>query len=95
MNFEWDSEKDAANQRKHGVAFDEASTVFGDPLALTIDDPDHSVNEQRFLTTGYSTSQRLIIVAHTDREGRVRIISAREVAAAERRTYEEGDEKPR
>lgn len=94
MDFEWDPDKDAENQRKHSVAFDEASTVFGDPLAWTIQDPDHSADEARFLTTGYSTSQRLIIVAHTDREGRVRLISARQVTAAERRTYEEGDEKP-
>jgi uncharacterized DUF497 family protein len=94
MDFEWDPDKDAENQRKHAVAFDEASTVFGDPLGWTIDDPGHSTDEHRFLTTGSSTSQRIIIVAHTDREGRVRIISAREVTAAERRTYEEGDEKP-
>lgn len=94
MDFEWDPDKDAENQRKHGVAFDEASTVFGDPFAWTIDDPDHSADENRFLTTGYSASQRLLIVAHTDREGRVRIINARDVTAAERRTYEEDDEKP-
>lgn len=95
MDFEWDPDKDAENQRKHGVAFDEASTVFGDPLAWTITDPDHSADEERFLTTGNSASQRMLIVAHTDRESRVRIISARDVTAAERRTYEEGDEKPR
>ena len=94
MDFEWDPEKDEANQRKHGVSFDEASTVFGDPLAWTIDDPDHSADEARFLTTGLS-SQRLIIVAHTDREGRTRLINAREVTAAERRTYEEGDQERR
>jgi uncharacterized protein len=92
MDFEWDPAKDAENQRKHGVAFDEASTVFGDPLAWTIDDPDHSAGERRFLTTGLSSSQRVLIVAHTDRNSRVRIISAREVTAAERRTYEQGDE---
>lgn len=95
MDFEWDPDKDVVNQRKHGVTLDEASTVLGDPLALTIDDPDHSVDEQRFLTTGISTSQRLIIVAHTDREDRIRIISAREVTAGERRTYEEHHGEPR
>ena len=68
MEFEWDPEKDAANQQKHGISFSEASTVFGDSLALTILDPDHSLDEQRFLTTGYSSQNRLIIVAHTDRE---------------------------
>jgi hypothetical protein len=71
------------------VSFDEGSTVFGDPFAITIDDPDHSSDESRMLTTGYSSRQRLIIVAHTDRDERIRIISAREVTAAERRHYEE------
>jgi uncharacterized DUF497 family protein len=95
MDFEWDPEKDEANQRKHGVSFDEASTVFGDPLALTIIDPDHSEHEQRFLTTGTSARQRLIIVAHTDRADRIRLIGARAVSAAERRTYERGNEERR
>jgi uncharacterized DUF497 family protein len=66
-----------------------ASTVFGDPLAITIDDPDHSADENRMLTTGHSDRQRLLIVAHTDRDERIRIISAREVTAAERRDYAE------
>lgn len=90
MNFEWDPEKDAANQQKHGIGFQEASTVFGDPLAWTIADPDHSTEEQRFLTIGYSSRQQLIIVAHTDREERIRIISARSATASEHRTYELG-----
>jgi uncharacterized DUF497 family protein len=89
MEFEWDAEKDHLNQDKHGVSFDEASTVFGDPFALTIDDPDHSVEENQFLTTGYSERQRLLIVAHVDRDERIRIINARDVTATERRTYEE------
>jgi uncharacterized DUF497 family protein len=63
--------------------------VFGDPFAITINDPDHSSDENRMLTTGYSNHQRLIIVAHTDRDERIRIISAREVTASERRDYEE------
>jgi uncharacterized DUF497 family protein len=67
VEFEWDSEKDAANIEKHGVSFEEASTVFGDPFALTIDDPDHSWDEKPFLTTGYSAERRLIIVGHVDR----------------------------
>ena len=92
MQFEWDPEKDKQNQAKHGVSFAEASTVFGDPFALTIDDPDHSVAENRFLTTGYSNRQRLIIVAHTDRDHGIRLISARNVTATERNVYEE---KPR
>ena len=85
MQFEWHPEKDQQNQAKHGVAFEEASTVFGDPFALTINDPDHSDEER----TGCSNRQRLVIVAHTDRDERVRLMNAREVSAAERRVYEE------
>ncbi len=90
MQFEWDPAKDRQNQARHGVPFAEAETVFGDPLAWTIEDPDHSIEESRFLTTGLSTEQRLIIVSHAERGDRIRIISAREVTAAERRVYEEG-----
>ncbi len=89
MQFEWDPDKDQQNQAKHGVSFVEASTVFGDPFALTIDDPDHSVAENRFLTTGYSNHQRLIVVAHTDRDDGIRLINARNVTATERNVYEE------
>ena len=92
MEFEWNPRKDQHDQAKHGVSFDEAATVFGDPLAITIRDPDHSVDEYRILTTGYSNRQRLIIVAHTDRDDRIRIITAREVTAAERRDYAEEPE---
>ena len=89
MQFEWDPEKDKQNQTKHGVSFDEGATVFGDPFGITINDPDHSADEYRLLTTGHSNRQRLVIVAHTDRNERIRIISAREVTTAERRIYEE------
>ena len=88
MQFEWDPNKDAENRKKHGLSFDEASTVFGDPLALTIEDPDHSLDEVRFLTIGISKSQALIVVAHTEREGVIRIISAREPSRQERKQYE-------
>jgi uncharacterized protein len=91
VQFEWDSEKARANVVKHGVSFHEALTVFGDPLAVTISDPDHSYDEQRYLTTGFSARSRAIIVAHTERHGRVRIISAREVTARERKHYESGE----
>jgi uncharacterized protein len=91
VECDWDPEKARKNLANHGVAFDEASTVFGDPLAITIDDPDHSQDEQRFPTTGLSSRQRLIIVAHTDRQGRVRIITAREVTMRERTQYESGE----
>ena len=84
-----DPQKDLENLANHGVSFDDASTVFGDPFAITIDDPDHSSDEDRMLTTGYSNRQRLIIVAHTDRDQRIRIISARDVTAAERHDYAE------
>ena len=81
----------SGNLAKHGVSFNEASTVFGDPLAVTIDDPDHSHDEQRYLTTGFSQHHRLILVAHSEREGRFRIISARDVTASERTHYESGE----
>jgi len=88
LRFEWDPEKARINLSKHRVLFDEASTVFGDPLALTIDDPDHSHVERRFLTTGFSAKGRLIIVAHTLTEGTIRIINARPVSRNERKQYE-------
>jgi uncharacterized DUF497 family protein len=91
VQFEWHPEKARKNLEKHGISFDEAATVFGDSLAVTIGDPDHSQDERRFLTTGLSRRQRLIIVAHTDRDDRVRIFSAREVTPAERKQYESGE----
>lgn len=88
MEFEWDPGKAAANAKNHGVEFSEAMTVFGDPLELTIADPDHSEGEQRFLSMGSSTAGRLLVVAFTERAGRTRIISAREASAQERKHYE-------
>jgi uncharacterized DUF497 family protein len=88
VEFEWDSAKAEANAKKHGVSFAEASTVFGDPLEVTIPDPDHSEGEARFLSLGLSVESRLLVVAYTEREGRVRIIHAREADPKERRTYE-------
>jgi uncharacterized DUF497 family protein len=90
VRFEWDPAKAATNFEKHSVSFQEAATVFADPLSLTFDDPDHSSYEQRYLTAGLSTRGRHLIVAHTDRGGRIRIISAREVTRRERKLYEEG-----
>jgi len=87
MQFEWDPEKAALNFAKHGVSFDEASTVFGDPMAGTIGDPVHSENEDRFITIGRSTQDRVVVVVHTDRQGTIRIISARRATRRERRTY--------
>ena len=91
MQFEWSAEKAQRNFIKHGVSFDEATSVFSDPLAVTIQDPDHSDQEERFLTTGLSKHRRLIILAHTHREGRIRIINAREVTPRERSQYESGE----
>ena len=88
--FEWDDRKAHSNVAKHGVSFEESATVFGDPLAVTIHDPGHSENEQRFLTIGHSATKRLLVVAHTDRENRIRIISARRAIRSERKIYEEG-----
>ena len=90
MEFEWDPAKAKANLKKHGVSFHEASTIFGDPLALTFNDPDHSTGEHRFLTFGYSRISRLLVVSHTDRHGKTRIIGARKATKQERGTYEEG-----
>jgi uncharacterized DUF497 family protein len=87
--FEWDPGKDSANRRKHGVGFAEASTVFGDPLSATIPDPDHAGDEERFVIAGMSSQRSLLIVVHTVREERIRLISARPATKYERRKYEE------
>ena len=89
IEFEWDTKKAKANLVKHGVGFAEAATVFRDPLSITIFDPDHSKDEDRYITVGKSARGRAVIVAHTDRADRTRIISARELTRAERREYEE------
>ena len=91
MRFEWDPEKAAANLIKHGVSFEEASTVFGDRLATTVIDPDHSVDEERLLTTGLSNKGRLLIVWHTDQGEVIRIIGTRQATPKERRIYESGE----
>jgi len=89
VDFEWDPRKAVANLRKHRVSFAEATTVFGDPLGVTIPDPDHSYAEDRRIIVGRSIRGRLLIVAHTDRDDRIRIISARELTRSEREAYEE------
>ena len=89
MEFEWDSAKATANLRKHGVSFVEASSVFLDLLAITIFDPEHSHEEDRYITVGVSAAARILMVAHTDRGNRVRIINARELTRTERRDYED------
>lgn len=90
MEFEWDTRKAAANLKKHGVSFQEAATVFGDPMAITYPDPDHSESENRSITFGMSRNRRLLVVAHTERGVKIRIITARLMAKHERKIYEEG-----
>ena len=91
MDFEWDEDKARSNEAKHGVPFAEAVSVFGDPLAVTFDDPLNSADEVRFLTIGLSTAGRVLIVSHTDRGEATRIISARVASRGERKGYEDGD----
>jgi len=90
VRFEWDPRKAAKNLKKHGVTFQEAATVFGDALAVTFQDPDHSEDEERHLTFGLSLQKRLVVVSHTRRGDRTRIINARLMDRKERVIYEEG-----
>ncbi len=86
--FEWDENKAAENLKKHKVSFDEAKTVFGDPLSLTIHDPDHSLEEARFIDIGQSLQGKLLVVVYTERENKIRIISVRKATSAEKEYYE-------
>lgn len=89
LTFEWDQKKAESNLRKHGVSFEEASTVFGDTLSRTIYDPSHSsFREQRFVTIGLSGRNQLLVVVHCDQGKKIRIISARRATRRERRNYE-------
>jgi hypothetical protein len=89
-HFVWDGAKADANRSNHGVSFDEASSVFSDPLSLTVPDPEHSETEERSITIGMSQRRRLVVVVHTDRGAAIRIISARLSSRAEMRDYEDG-----
>ena len=89
LSFEFDPDKAAANLKKHGVSFDEAATVFNDPLSSTLPDDQHSNDENRFITVGMSIKQRLLFVVYTETDSRVRLIGARLVTAAEREQYEQ------
>ena len=90
MIYEWDPVKAERNRGKHGVSFDEASTVFRDPFAITFDDPDNSLDERRFITIGVSIRQRILFIAHVDRRvDRVRLISARRARPSEAHAYQE------
>ena len=89
MRFSWNQKKAASNLNKHGISFEEAATVFGDPLSDTFPNLDHSLEEQRFIIIGASESGKILVVAHTDDGELVRIISAREATTGERKSYEE------
>ena len=90
MRIEWDPRKARSNLRKHRVSFEEAATALSDPMAATGADPDHSITEERYVTFGVSERGRLLVVAHTDEEETIRIISARIASEGERELYEEG-----
>ena len=89
MQFEWDEEKAEANLKKHEVSFEEAQTVFADPLFLIFADPDHSIEENRFIIMGESTENKLLVVSFVERPPVTRLISARKATRAERKNYEE------
>lgn len=89
LQFEWDLKKAEENLRDHGVSFEEALTVFRDPLARIIDDPDHSADERREIIIGHSDKPRLLLVSFTERSPKIRIISARSATKRERRDYEQ------
>jgi uncharacterized DUF497 family protein len=89
LTFEWDEEKAKANLRKHKVSFDEAIAVFSDPFSITILDPDHSLDEQRYIDIGISDKGRVLVVVYTERGVNMRIISCRKATPAERRLYYE------
>jgi uncharacterized DUF497 family protein len=89
LQFSWDPDKASANERKHGVAFSEAVTAFSDPLSITVPDPYHSRTEERFVLVGTTDRSRLVVVAHTVRGERIRLISARTATRREQRAYEE------
>jgi len=90
VEFEWDSKKAETNKRKHKVIFHEGASVFGDPLAITFTDPDHSEDEERYITFGLSIQRRLLGVSHAGRGNKTRIISVRRMSRKERKIYEEG-----
>jgi uncharacterized protein len=92
LTFEWDLRKARSNLAKHGVGFEEAATIFGDPLSLTIPDPEHSLTEKRYITMGRAFNAKLLVVVHTDRGDNIRIISARGASRREGKSYEENIE---
>jgi uncharacterized DUF497 family protein len=92
LNFEWDEEKARTNLKKHRISFDEATTVFLDPFSITIPDPDHSVDEQRYIDIGSSDKGRMLVVVYTEHGASIRIVSCRKAGPSERKLYEERNE---
>lgn len=90
LDFDWDEDKAKANAKKHKIGFEEAKTVFGDPFLQTFPDEEHSDEEERFVNVGHSAQSKILVVIHTEREGKIRIISCRKATASERKFYEEG-----
>lgn len=88
VEFEWDDVKAESNLKKHGVNFEEGATIFNDPEIATIFDPDHSKDEERYISIGMSIQGNLLVIIHTEREERIRLISCRKATSAERKTYE-------
>ena len=91
LRFEWDEEKAKANLKKHRIDFDEATTVFTDPFSITINDPDHSGDEQRYIDFGSSAAGRMLVVVYTERGSKIRIISCRRATSTERKLYEKNN----
>lgn len=89
LQFEWDEVKDKENQRKHGICFEEAKTIFNDSHSITINDPTHSIEETRFIDIGLSINNRILVVSYTERQEKIRIISCRKATLSERRIYEQ------
>ncbi|MDJ0649979.1 MAG: BrnT family toxin [Xenococcaceae cyanobacterium MO_188.B19] len=89
LHFEWDENKATANYQKHGISFDEAKTVFNDPFSITIVDPNHSLEEERYIDIGLSAKLRILVVVYTERHSKIRIISCRQATTRERKTYEQ------
>ena len=90
LTFEWDEVKAKANFKKHIVSFEEGKTIFNDPFLFTFPDNEHSINEERYINIGISAKGRVLVLIHTERKGKIRIISCRKTTASERRFYEEG-----
>ena len=89
LEFEWDESKNKQNERKHGISFEEAKTIFNDPYSITINDPNHSINEVRIIDIGLSINHRILVVVYTEHQNKIGIISCRKATLLERKIYEQ------